>query len=408
MFGGFYSHVDRKYRSACQRRATDAFVRTARRLAPGRSGSATRNWLRLADNPYNADLPYVIKQKALFGEASYKFGQFKLTGGGRWYDFKETRDFISGGIFSNGDTRIGDKTKSNGFTPRGIASWEPNRNLSVNLQVAKGFRLGGINDPLNIPLCTAAGPAIYGPFASATYKDETLWNYEAGVKYSKHGITFNAAAFHNEIRNLQVTVDAGSCSSRLVFNVPKAHTTGIEAEFAVHPLPGLDLSLAGSLRRTPSSTRRSLNPVLATRTGIRKGNRLPTVPKYQIAATANYGQRVQLDSDWYATASVQHVGNRYTQPGDQEPGAGIFSTPHLLRSGHRRLRHRRDTDYRFAASCRPTRWSMLGRPQWDSGLELVALRQQPVRHRSEAVARPRARRSRPLRLQYRHSRGRSA
>ena len=37
--------------------------------------------------------------------------------GGRWYDFKEERDFISGGVFSDGDTSIGDKTKSNGFTP---------------------------------------------------------------------------------------------------------------------------------------------------------------------------------------------------------------------------------------------------------------------------------------------------
>ena len=61
-------------------------------------------------------------------------------------------------MFSNGDTRIGDKTKSNGFSPRGIVSWEPNRNLSVNVQVAKGFRLGGINDPLNIPLCSARRP----------------------------------------------------------------------------------------------------------------------------------------------------------------------------------------------------------------------------------------------------------
>ena len=152
--------------SACQRPGSDVFGQDSstcsRRDLPI---SATRNGFP-ADSPYNADLPYIIKQKALFGEASYKFGQIKLTGGGRWYDFKETRDFISGGIFSNGDTRIGDKTKSNGFSPRGIASWEPNRNLSVNVQVAKGFRLGGINDPLNIPLCSLPDQAIYGPFAS--------------------------------------------------------------------------------------------------------------------------------------------------------------------------------------------------------------------------------------------------
>ena len=53
----------------------------------------------IPDNPYHADLPYDIKQKALFGEASYDFGQFKLTGGGRYYNFNEERDFISGGQF---------------------------------------------------------------------------------------------------------------------------------------------------------------------------------------------------------------------------------------------------------------------------------------------------------------------
>jgi iron complex outermembrane receptor protein len=324
LVGGFYSHTNRKYAQRLPTPGSDVFGQLFLDVvAPGVPISALRNGFP-ADSPYNADLPYIIKQKALFGEASYDFGQIKLTGGGRWYDFKETRDFISGGIFSNGDTRIGDKTKSNGFSPRAIATWEPNRNLSVNIQAAKGFRLGGINDPLNLPLCTAADQAIYGPFTSATYKDETLWNYEAGVKYSKHGITFNAAAFHNQIKNLQVTVDAGSCSSRLVFNVPKAHTTGVEAEFSAHPLPGLDLSLAGSYIDSKFDSTIA-NPILATRTGIREGNRLPTVPKFQAAATATYGQPLSATSDWYVSGSVQHVGSRYTQPGDQEAANESFN-----------------------------------------------------------------------------------
>ena len=134
---------------------------------------------------------------------SYRFNQFKLTAGARYYSFREKRDFVSGGFFSDVSTNLGDKTKSHGISPRVILSYEPNRNFSINIQAAKGFRLGGINDPLNVPLCTAADLAIFG--GPGAYKDETLWNYEAGVKYSKHGITFNSAVFHNEIRNLQVT-----------------------------------------------------------------------------------------------------------------------------------------------------------------------------------------------------------
>jgi iron complex outermembrane recepter protein len=313
LVGGFYSDIDRVYAQRLPTPGYDAFIDAV--VGPGFSQSISNGFP--ADSPYNADLPYDIKQKALFGEASYDFGQFKLTGGLRWYDFKEVRDFISGGLFANGDNRIGDKTSSNGFNPRVIATWEPNNNLSVNVQAAKGFRLGGVNDPLNLTLCTTADAAIYGPFQSDTYDDETLWNYEAGVKYQKRGITFNAAVFHTRMKDLQVTVDAGSCSSRIVLNVDKAHTTGVEMELAVSPVEGLDLSLAGSYVSSEFDSTVN-NATLANLTGIREGNRLPSVPKLQFAAAATYGQRFSDKGDWHVTASWQHVGNRYTQPGDQE------------------------------------------------------------------------------------------
>ena len=369
VFGGFYSKVNRKYAQRLPTPGSDEFGQDFLDvIAPGVPISATYNGFP-ADSPYNADLPYDIKQGALFGEASYDFGQFKITGGGRYYDFKESRDFISGGIFANGDTRIGDKTKSNGFNPRVIATWEPTNNLSVNVQAAKGFRLGGINDPLNLPLCSAQDVAIYGPFQSNSYDDESLWNYEAGVKYSKRGFTFNAAAFTTAIRDLQVTVDAGSCSSRIVLNVPKAHTVGIEAEMAAHPVPGLELSLAGSIVSAEFDS--TVPEPLATRTGIRKGNRLPTVPKYQMAASATYGTRFSDNADWYATASYQFVGNRLTQPSDQEPGAGVFGSALFYDP----------TDGSYGSgvndfgSLKLPSYSLVNLSagiEWDSGLELVA------------------------------------
>ena len=376
VFGGFYSHVDREYAQRLPTPGSDVFGQIFLNAItnPDVPISATRNGFG-ADSPYNADLPYIIKQKALFGEASYDFGQFKVTGGGRWYDFKETRDFISGGIFANGDTRIGDETKSNGFSPRGILTYEPNRNFSLNVQAAKGFRLGGVNDPLNIPLCSVPDQAIYGPFAAATYDDETLWNYEAGMKYSRSGLTFNAAVFHTSIKDLQVTVDAGSCSSRLVFNVPKAHTTGVEAEFGVSPAPGFDLSFAGSYVSAEFDSTID-NPVLAGRTGIREGNRLPTVPKFQMAASATYGQRFNANSDWYVSASYQYVGNRFSQPGDQEPGAGVFTqlggNPSLFFDPVTGVFGSADTDI---GSLRLPAYDLVNLSaglKFDSGLEVVA------------------------------------
>ncbi|MGL5840190.1 MAG: TonB-dependent receptor [Sphingorhabdus sp.] len=321
LIGGFYSNVKRDYTQRLPTPGSDPFGQAfLDAIAPGTPISATRNGFP-ADSPYNADLPYDIEQFAIFGEASYKFGGFKITAGGRYYDFSETRDFISGGIFANGDLRLADKTSSNGFSPRLIASYDVNDNVTVNLQASKGFRLGGVNDPLNIPLCTPADAALFGSFQN--YNDETLWNYEAGIKAQGGMFTFNAAAFYNDIKNLQVTLDAGSCSSRISFNVPKAHSKGIEAEFGLNLAEGFDLSFAGSYVEAEFDS--TLPGALAAATGIRNGNRLPTVPKFQIAATASYTTELSDGLDWSTNASVQHVGSRFTQPADQEAGAGTFT-----------------------------------------------------------------------------------
>ncbi|WP_294009900.1 TonB-dependent receptor [Sphingomonas sp.] len=361
VLGAFYTDIKRKYAQRLPTPGYDAFIDAA--LGAGVS-AAVSNGFPL-NSPYNADLPYDINQKAAFGEASYDFGQFKLTAGGRYYDFKEKRDFISGGVFSNVDTRIGDKTKSNGFSPRVIATYEPNRNLSVNLQAAKGFRLGGVNDPLNLPLCTDEDEALFGGFQS--YDDETLWNYEAGVKHQFAGMTFNAAAFYTRIKDLQVTLDAGSCSSRIVFNVDKAHTKGIEAEFAASPIPGLDLSVAGSLIEAEFDT--TLPEPLASTTGIRNGNRLPTVPKFQMAATATYGQRLSHSSEWYVSSSFQHVGSRYTQPADQEPGASVFNF--LFYDPNTGAFGNATRDFGSLKLPSFNLFNLSGGVKWDSGLEIV-------------------------------------
>jgi iron complex outermembrane recepter protein len=321
VLGGFYSNVNRTYAQRLPTPGSDPFGQLFLDVvAPGTPIALTRNGFP-ADSPYNADLPYDIEQFAVFGEASYRFGQFKLTAGGRYYDFKESRDFISGGIFANGDLRLGDKTSSNGFSPRAILSYDVSDDVTVNLQASKGFRLGGVNDPLNIPLCTPADAALFGAFQD--YSDETLWNYEAGVKAQGGMFTFNAAAFYNDMKNLQVTLDAGSCSSRISFNVPKAHSMGLEAEIGLEPVEGLEFSLAGSLIEAEFDS--TLPEPLATATGIREGNRLPTVPKFQIAATASYTAAMGDGLDWTTSISAQHVGNRYTQPADQEAGAGTFT-----------------------------------------------------------------------------------
>ena len=322
VIGGFYSDTDRKYDQRLPTPGYDAF--TDARFGAGTS-AAVANGFPL-NSPYNASLPYNIKQYAAFGEASYRLWEkLTATAGLRYYNFKEKRDFVSGGLFSNSDTRRGDRTKSDGVSPRFLLSYKASDTVTFNAQASKGFRLGGVNDPLNIPLCSGGATGVdaltYGN--RPRYGDETLWNYEGGVKAQGGGFTLNAAGFYTDIKNLQVTADAGSCSSRVVFNVPKAHTAGVEVELSARPAKGFEVGVSGSYidSKFDASVTTTSGVVIA---GIRDGNRLPTVPRFQISGNATYTMPLSDVSNLVFNATVQHVGSRYTQPSDQEGNPRSF------------------------------------------------------------------------------------
>ncbi|MET4131764.1 iron complex outermembrane receptor protein [Porphyrobacter sp. MBR-155] len=317
LIGGFYSDVQRNYMQRLPTPGYDAFTDAV--LGAGTSAAVANGFP--ADSPFNSDLPFDIEQTAVFGEVSYEITEkLTFTAGGRYYDFDEIRTITTGGLFANGDTGVVDRTASDGFTPRFLLSYAASPDVSINAQVSQGFRLGGVNDPLNTPLCNAEDLALFGGFQD--YDDEKLWNYELGVKTQGNGFTFNAAAFYNDINNLQTTLDAGSCSSRIVFNVPDAHTAGVEAEVGVTPFDGLKINLSGSYIEAEFDS--TLPGVLAGATGIRDGNRLPSVPKFQFSANGSYEWAVGASTTAFVTGSVQHVGSRFTQPSDQEDNPRTF------------------------------------------------------------------------------------
>jgi iron complex outermembrane receptor protein len=120
-------------------------------------------------------------------------------------------------------------------------------------------------------------------------------------------------------------VTAGSCSSRVIFNVPKARSTGAEIEFDVAPSEEFDFAVSASytkseLRSTLTSTDADGNVLVVA--GIEDGNRLPTVPELQGTAAATYHWRAGNAWAGYVTGVYQYVGSRFTQIGDQAEGFG--------------------------------------------------------------------------------------
>jgi len=313
--GGFYSSTNRKYGQSL---LVTGFEDLTGIPTAGKYGAAK-------DVLFYSDLNYNLHQFAAFGEGTLSISdQFSLTGGLRYYHFSEDRTQVFDGIFADPASKPGE-VNADGVAPRLIATFKATGNTNINAQVAKGFRLGGINDQLNVPLCTKEDLATFG--GHDAWNDETAWNYEIGSKSRIMGGrgSFNLSAFNMDITDLQATVTAGSCSSRVIFNVPKARSTGVEAEFAAAPNRNFDFSISGIYADSQlKSTLTSGGKVLS---GIQEGNRLPSVPKFQASISATYQWQVKTDTLAYITGTYQYTGSRYTQIGDQAEG---FGTVNLL------------------------------------------------------------------------------
>ncbi|MDP3774925.1 MAG: TonB-dependent receptor [Gemmatimonadales bacterium] len=321
LVGGFYSNNNRHY-------AQDLFVSGFDALAApilGAPAGFTTGQYSPQDHLFWSRLDYELKQYAVFGEATVSAGpRLDLTGGLRYYNFDENREQIFDGIFGqdgagNAQSQPG-AADANGVAPRFIASYRASDDLTLNAQASLGFRLGGINDPLNVSLCTAEDLVTFGNRDSWT--DETAWNYEVGFKSRLAGgrAAVNLSAFYMDIRDLQLSVTAGSCSSRLIFNVPKARSQGLELEVTANPSEGLDVSFAASLNN--SELKSTISSAGQPVSGMEAGNRLPSVPQIQVTSAATYQWQVSPASRAFVTGSYQHVGSRFTAIDDHAAGFG--------------------------------------------------------------------------------------
>jgi iron complex outermembrane recepter protein len=334
LVGGFFQHVGRRYGQALPTPGYDALNATTGAWPGCPTATPICNFplgpnpVGLVDNPFFSDLSYRLKQYAAFGEATYHLtNQWAITGGLRYYKFSEDRILNFNGVFAAATPAGGvpGSTDSNGTSPRLILSYKATDDVTFNAQAARGFRLGGINDPINLPLCSPTDKLVFGN--QANWTDEKTWNYEVGAKtqWMDRRVTFNISAFYSDIKNLQATTTAGTCSSRIVFNVPTARSEGIEAELFARPNANWDFGLSATVidaKLTSSVVSTLPGGGLVVVGGLADGNRLPTAPKTQAVGSLGYTLPMQGSTDVFANFTIQYVGSSFSQFENEQPGWG--------------------------------------------------------------------------------------
>ncbi len=161
------------------------------------------------------------------------------------------------------------------------ASFKATDDVLLYATVSQGFRAGGVNNP---PVTDPNNQPKLG------FDPDKLTNYEVGWKstLADGRVTFNAAAYYIDWKNIQLEDVNPTGAFPLIINAGDANVRGGEVEVRATPVSGLNLFFGGSYTKaklaedTPSA-KLNLDPYAG-----QKGDELPNVPHWQLSGSAQY------------------------------------------------------------------------------------------------------------------------
>jgi len=248
---------------------------------------------------------YKTTQSAVFGEAAYHFTPTLFaTAGLRYLESTDRIDQSLNYYFAGGPQELHRNPKGSATTPKVALTWEVDPTETVYANAAKGARLGGANRFVPSAVCAQdLQNQGLGSGVPDGYAPDNLWSYELGSKSKllNNRMTLNVAAFYIDWKQLQQTVTLPICGFDYQTNIGSAKSTGVEFEIKGKPSANLVLGLSGSYTRA-----RITNDVPLL--GVTSGQTIPGVPRYNIAATADYNFDVTDRISGFVRGSSNWIG----------------------------------------------------------------------------------------------------
>jgi len=222
------------------------------------------------------------KSWAIYGEGGYTLGQATLTLGARYFSDKRSNT-------ARTQTQTFDT-----FNPRVNISVKTGESGIVYVNVAKGFRSGGFNNPQNQPNFILPGEETYAP--------EKLWTYEGGFKQSLFDklLSVEGSIYYHDYKNIQsvaLPLNNQPLTGRTLNN-GIARGWGQELTFVVKP--SSDLTATFAINHNDLTFRRRSLLVLP-------GDPLDNVPKWTTAAAIDYRRPISDNVTMFVNGSLATV-----------------------------------------------------------------------------------------------------
>jgi outer membrane receptor protein involved in Fe transport len=173
----------------------------------------------------------------------------------------------------------------------------------IYASAAEGYRDGGVNRPVPVPLCSDDLAALGLTQAPPSYKSDKLWSYELGLKTRalQDSLTLSGAVYDIRWNNIQTDIILPTCTFDIKDNIGSAESRGIEVELTSRLSDHLKASVGGNY-----TAAKVVDPVAVL--GVAKGDHVPGVPDYSISAALDYSQPL-LGGTGTVRTNAQWVGS---------------------------------------------------------------------------------------------------
>ena len=324
VFGLFYQNQDKTFNQIALVPGSDALF-AGFGIPPAAVFGASM------DSIFDGNTKIESEQIAGFGEVAWQVTeQWELTIGLRVFDWTSEADINFAGLVQSGaDQRTGESSET-GVSPKFRVSYRHNDAMLFYGVVSKGFRIGGVNEPVSPTLCAPDLAAISsGTQTPEAFDSDDLWNFELGAKTSwmDDRLYFNVSGYKIEWSDLQSQVLLPTCGFSFVDNSGDVDIWGIEVEAIAAPTDNLALYFNaswtdGELVSEPNT--------LGVATFGSEGDRVPNVPEYMMSAGFGYiWPRAIQDYDGFLRASVQFAGSSFSQFNATASAVNFAQTPKI-------------------------------------------------------------------------------
>jgi outer membrane receptor protein involved in Fe transport len=271
--------------------------------------------------PVNGLYSYVSKSMATetglaaYGNLSYAITPtLKVSGGVR-----VSRDSFSYDNNSDGPWGPGAPYHTEGaqsqkpVTPRFNVAYQIDPERMVYASAAKGYRIGGANELLPAS-CNGDLASLGLSHSPDTYKSDSLWSYEAGLKgrFLDNTLLIESSVYWIDWSQIQQSIYLSTCGYNFIGNLGQATSRGFDVQAKWAPVKHLVLSgTAGLTDAKFTKTLRQDTQVLA-----KQGDPLAT-PKWTFTAGIEYGFAAWDGAAGYTRLDYEFNGG-YRRSGSDE------------------------------------------------------------------------------------------